>query len=748
MVHLPSREDVVQFISDNPGSNGKREIAKAFGLKSEGRIWLKNLLRSLADDGVIEKRRKTIHSKGSLPPVAVLDIFGRDKDGSLLGRPVDWHDDEPPIVLLRAGKVAGGPAIGVGDRITAKVFPSKEKGPAYTGRLIRKVDKKNSTVLGVLREIKGEWRLEPVDRKQDPILIDPQSLENAKENDLVEVTLGRDSRYGLKRGMVRQVVGSIESEKALSMIAIYAHSIPHIFPEEVLQESENVKPVVMADCKDGAGREDWRDIPFVTIDPHDAKDHDDAVYAEPDSNEANAHGHIVMVAIADVSAYIRPNSAMDREALKRGNSVYFPDRVVPMLPERISNNLCSLREGEERPAMGVRMVYNKDGHKLSHSFHRVMIRSHAKLSYQQAEKAIDGVLDEKTAPIIDTILKPLWKAYDSLKKARDKREPLDLDLPEKKLLLDEEGRVKDVYIPLRLDAHRLIEECMIAANVAAAETLKSKGQSLIFRIHDQPSLAKQESLREFLATIGLPLARGADLTPSKFNAILSKVKGSEQQDLVNQVVLRSQAQAEYSPDNIGHFGLTLHNYAHFTSPIRRYADLIVHRALIKALKLGNDGLTDREEEQLGEISAQISQTERRAMAAERETTDRLIAHYFADKINAEFSGRITGVTKSGLFVQLDPYGADGFIPISTLGAEYYLYDEARHALVGERSQKGFQMGDVVSVRLVEALPVAGALRFEMLTKPQELPFSMLSHHKTGKRNRNMAQKPQRGRRRR
>lgn len=741
-VHRPSRDEIVTFMNDNPGHNGKREIAKAFGLKNEGRIWLKGVLRQLADDGVIEKRRKHIQLKGSLPPIAMLEIFGRDHDGCLLARPFDWHDGEPPVVLLHSGKTAAGHAIGVGDRITAKIFPAKEQGPAYTGRFIRKLDKKNDRILGVLRVIKDEWRLEPVDRRQDPVLIDAQSLDNAKENDLVEVTLARDSRYGLQRGMVQQVVGSIESEKALSMIAIYSQSIPHIFPEDVLREAEDVKPVSLA------GREDWRDIPFVTIDPHDAKDHDDAVYAEIDGDETNSDGYIVMVAIADVAAYVRPNTPMDKEALKRGNSVYFPDRVVPMLPERISNNLCSLRENEERPALAVRLTYNKDGQKLRHSFHRVMIRSHAKLSYEQAQKAIDGVVDEKTASLVEPILKPLWSAYACLKKARDKREPLDLDLPEKKLILDDAGRVKDVHIPMRLDAHRLIEECMIAANVAAAETLKAKGQVLIFRIHDQPSLAKQETLREFLSTIGLPLARGVDLTPSKFNNILNRVKGSEQQELVNQVVLRSQAQAEYSPNNIGHFGLMLNNYAHFTSPIRRYADLIVHRALIKALKLGKDGLTDREEEELGNIAASISQTERRAMVAERETTDRLIAHYLADKINAQFHGRITGVTKSGLFVRLEPYGADGFIPISTLGNEYYLFDEARHALIGERSQKGYQMGDVVSVRLIEALPVAGALRFEMLTNPQDLPFSSLSYHKTSKKSKRMAAKPQKWRRKR
>ena len=467
----------------------------------------------------------------------------------------------------------------------------------------------------------------------------------------------------------------------------------------------------------------------MTIDPADAKDHDDAVYAEPDPDEKNPGGFIATVAIADVAAYVTPRSQLDREALKRGNSVYFPDRVVPMLPERISNDLCSLKELVDRPALAVRMIFDAEGRKISHTFHRIMMRSHARLSYPQAQAAIDGATDEKTAPILDTILKPLWAAYAVLKRGRDAREPLELDLPEKKILLTPEGKVDKVVIPPRLDAHKLIEEFMIQANVAAAETLERKKQPLIFRIHDAPSLAKQETLREFLRTMDISLARGAELRPNQFNHILKRVEGSEQQDLVNQVVLRSQSQAEYNPANIGHFGLNLHRYAHFTSPIRRYADLIVHRALISALGLGPDGLTPDEEAALPEIAALISTSERRAMAAERDTVDRLIAHYLADKVGSSFEGRVQGVTKAGLFVSLATYGADGFIPISTLGDDYYLYDETNHALSGERSGKGFRLGDVVEVRLVEALPVAGALRFEMLSEPHPVPSGVRSHHK-------------------
>ncbi|MBS9720493.1 ribonuclease R [Tianweitania sp. BSSL-BM11] len=716
----PSRDQLLQFITENPDQAGKREIAKAFRLKGDDRIWLKEMLSDLADDGLVEKKAKRLSVPGALPPVTVLDVIERDRDGGLIGKPVEG--DDAVRVAIRVGRGDKGPAPGIGQRILAKIFANKDpEGPAYSGRVIKVLERRRDAMLGVVRKARDGWRLEPVERRQPELIID--DLGDAQPGDLVEVEPAGNVRYGLPRGRVTSVIGSLTSEKAVSMIAIHAHDIPHVFPAAVLAEASDAKPAAMGK------REDWRDVPLVTIDPADAKDHDDAVYAQPDPDEANPGGVIVNVAIADVAAYVRPGSPMDREAMERGNSVYFPDRVVPMLPERISNDLCSLRENEDRPALAVRMTFAADGHKIRHSFHRIMMRSHAKIAYAQAQAAIDGTRDEKTDPLLESVLRPLWDAYEVLKRGREKRQPLQLDLPERKILLKEDGTVDRVIVPPRLDAHKLIEEFMIQANVAAAETLEAKKQALIYRRHDAPSLAKQESLREFLQTIGQSLAHGAQMKPSQFNQILGRVAGTEHETLVNQVVLRSQSQAEYGPENIGHFGLNLRRYAHFTSPIRRYADLIVHRALISALNLGPDGLTDNEAERLGTISELISTHERRAMAAERDTVDRLIAAHLAERVGESFEARVSGVTKAGLFVQLPDLGADGFVPVATLGREYYIFDEAARALVGDRTGGGYQLSDIVDVRLAEVAPLAGALRFEMLSEPKAMRQGTRSFHK-------------------
>jgi ribonuclease R len=724
----PSREAILDFIEAERGAGrevGRREIAKAFGLSAGGKIWLKRLLKELAEEGELsgDGKDRPVHPRGVLPPVLLSEIKAKDRDGDLVAVPLEWNETEdgaaPRILIERPrefrSRKTAAPAPGIGDHVLLKLTRLRGvDGYPYSGRVLKLMGKAKAQVLGIFRALPdGTGRLIPIDKKAQgrEAAIPKSQTGGAQDGDLVSVALRSGTRLGPPEAHVRERLGSLKSERAVSLIAIHAHGIPHVFAPATLAEAE------AAPAAGPKGREDWRALPLITIDPADAKDHDDAVHAAADDDPDNAGGHVVTVAIADVASYVRPGSSLDREALERGNSVYFPDRVVPMLPERISNDLCSLRGGEDRPALAVRLVLKADGSKKSHSFHRILMRSAAKLSYSQAQSAIDGKTDETTAPIRDAILMPLWAAYGVASRARDARQPLDLDLPERKLILKPDGAVDRVVVPERLAAHKLIEEFMILANVAAAETLEKAGSLLIYRCHDEPSLEKMRVLGEVLASIGIKLPKDGALRPVLFNRILAMIKGSENELFINEVVLRTQAQAEYVAENYGHFGLNLRRYAHFTSPIRRYADLVVHRGLIAALKLGDDGLPKGASlAELREVSTRISAAERRAMAAERETTDRLIAHFLADQIGASFDGRVGGVNRAGLFVKLDGTGADGFVPASTLGADYYRYDEAAHALVGERSGESWRLGDRVHVKLVEAAPVAGALRFELLSE--------------------------------
>ncbi len=715
--NFPDRETIVAFIRAHPGRAGTREIAHEFGLKNADRAELKQILRALADDGTIVKRGRKLRQPEMLPPTLVADITGRDSDGELIATLTEWDDEATPaprILIHVPRRAKPGTVAGVGDRALLRIETiESDETASYRARVIRVIDRTRARILGIYRALpQGGGRLVPVDKKQAgrELNIAKADSAGAEDGDLVSAELVRTRGFGLASGKVKERLGSLATEKAVSLIAIHAHDIPQAFAPAALREAEAAKPAALQ------GREDWRAVPLVTIDPPDAKDHDDAVHAAPDDDPNNTGGAIVTVAIADVAYYVRPESALDREALERGNSVYFPDRVVPMLPERISNDLCSLVPGEARGALAVRLVIDADGRKRSHTFHRILMRSAAKLAYAQVQAAIDGNPDNATAPLLEPILKPLYAAFALVKRARDERDPLDLELPERKILLKKDGTVDRVIVPDRLDAHRLIEEFMILANVAAAEMLEKKGLPLIYRVHDEPTIEKVHNLREFLKTLDMSFARSGALRPELFNRVLDQVKGHDSESLVSEVVLRSQAQAEYSAENYGHFGLNLRRYAHFTSPIRRYADLVVHRALLRALGLGDGALPDSDNaETLAEIAARISVTERRAMKAERETADRLIAHFLADRIGNIFEARISGVTRAGLFVKLADTGADGLIPIRSLGTEYFKYDETRHALVGSRSGSMHKLGDVVEVRLVEAVPLAGALRFELLS---------------------------------
>jgi ribonuclease R len=712
---LPSEAALLEFIQTSPSVVGKREIARAFGLTGAERIGLKALLRQLEHSGKLAKSRRKLVDTSTVPPVTVIEVTGIDRHGETYGEPVEWDErvaGKAPLVLIEVRGVEGIRPPAKGDRVLAKIEATPGQDYPFRARVIRALSDRSKRVLGVYRLVKGHGaRLIPVDKKaRNELQVRSGDENGAVEGELVEAEILKDHGRGLPLARVRARLGDMNDQRNISLIAIHHHAIPNQFSERVLAESEALKTF------NPAARVDLRKTPLITIDPPDARDHDDAVWAAPDDGPANPGGFQIIVAIADVATYVKPGSALDKEARFRGNSVYFPDRVVPMLPERISNDLCSLREKEDRPALACFMIFDKLGTKKSHRFARAIMRSAAKLSYEEAQAAIDGRTNAKTDVLLEGVLKPLWKAYAALMKGRARREPLELDLPERKLVLDDKGMVLRVVTPLRLDAHKLIEEFMIQANASAAEELEAKKTPQLYRVHEPPSEEKVRALSQFLKTLDLSLPLGQVMRPKHFNQLLIEVKGKDYQNLVNDVVLRTQAQAVYSPINKGHFGLALRRYSHFTSPIRRYADLIVHRALVSALGFGDDGLSADDITRLSETADMISDAERRAMAAERETTDRLIAAHLAGQTGAHFRGRIGGVVGAGLFIKLNDTGADGFVPVSSLGSDYFVYSVVEHSLVGQRTGATFQLGDQVEVKLLEVTPVSGGLRFEMVSE--------------------------------
>jgi ribonuclease R len=645
----------------------------------------------------------------------VADVVARDADGDLFVRLVKAPEGASYRLAPNPAEAQAG-APGLGDRVLVR-FQRLDGGEAEAV-LIKRLGQSAHRVLGVVRKGRGETRVEPVDRRtKHSLLLLGADAAAVREGDLVltQPAGAEIRRYGSKPARLLAVVGREDHPRAASLIAIHAHSIPTGFSEEAEAEAEAAAAATLR------GREDLRALALVTIDPPDARDHDDAVFAAADPSPENPGGWIVWVAIADVAFYVRRGSALDREAWTKANSVYFPDRVEPMLPERLSAGLCSLLEHEPRAVMAVCMVFDAAGAKRSHRFLRGLMRSAAKLSYEQAQAAIDGRPDEVAGPLLETVLRPLWGAYAALADARRRRSPLDIDSPERRIVLNDQGEVASIARRERLDAHRLIEELMIQANVCAAETLEQRKTPLIYRVHEAPSEEKLFSLADFLATIGLGWTKGEPARTDRFNRLLDTARGGPHADIVNEVVLRTQMQAHYSPDNLGHFGLNLARYAHFTSPIRRYADLVVHRGLIRALRLGDDGLSEEEVVRLQATAEHITAAERAAMAAERDATDRYVAAFLEEHVGATFVGRVTGVTRFGLFVRLEDSGADGLVPVSTLGEEYFVHDERAHALVGERSGARWRLGATVEIRLREATPVTGGLLFDMVSDPEPRP---------------------------
>jgi len=709
-----TKDSVLAAIAKHGRSLAKRDLARVLDVKGEDRRILRQILEELEEEGKLARAgRRTFASADAPPESGVIEITGVDDHGDLAAQALgDSGLFGPQITVpIREAAGKGGPAMGIGDRALARITQTEN---GWVAKIIRPVESGPPRILGVYRAGPHGGMVEPADRRaRGPFHVSPRDVGKAKDGDLiVGAAMERRGGSGPPRVSIVEVIGRSDDPRAASILAMHNHRVPVGFTDAEIEQAKAAKPVALGK------RTDLRDIPLVTIDPDDARDHDDAVYAQPDDDPKNKGGWKVLVAIADVALYVTPGSPLDRGALKRGVSVYFPDRVAPMLPEELSADLCSLREGEDRACLAVEMIFNAQGAKLRHKFVRGMMRSAAKLEYGQAQRAVDGEPDEKTAPLVDDVLKPLWAAYETVAKARDIREPLDLDAPEFKVRFGPDGKVASIHRRERLEAHRLIEEFMIQANVCAAETLEAKKSPLIYRIHDTPSDTKLAALSEFLPTIGMKWSKGEAPRTDRFNRLIKLAEGSGNETLVNEMVLRSQAQAIYSNQNIGHFGLNLDRYAHFTSPIRRYADVIVHRGLIRALDLGDDGLTDDEMTKLDAVAEIITTCERRAVAAEREANDRYIASFLADKVGATFQGRITGVTRAGLFIRLLETGADGLAPVSRLGAERFVHDAAAQRLIGEQTGVRYVLGMPVEVRLVEATPVSGGLLFDVLTEGQ------------------------------
>ena len=739
---LPTRDKILEFIRESPTPVGKREIARAFGIKGADRIGLKALLKQLEREGDIDRgKHRKMASPGALDEVATLTVLGPDADGELLAAPADGAGEgQQPKIFLQPERLAK-PALARGDRVLARLKRIDDN--SYEARVIRRLPNLPARIVGVYeRAGDGTGRIRPAGRKsRNEFRVSSADSGGARPGEIVLAQALPGARHGLTQARVVQRLGPHGGPRSASLLSIFEHDIPVAFDAEAQAIASAAQPVTLGE------RTDLRATPLVTIDGSDARDFDDAVFAEPDSDPQNPGGFVLIVAIADVAHYVRAGDALDRNAYWRGNSVYFPDRVVPMLPEELSNGLCSLKPGEDRGCLAVRMVIDADGRKLRHRFMRGLMRSAARLTYEQAQAAADSHPDERTAALIEPVIKPLYGAFRALLKERQHRGTLDLDLPERQVILDDQGKIVRIVPRARLDSHRLIEEFMILANVAAAETLEKVRQPCMYRIHDAPDAAKIEALRAFVATLGLNLAKGQVLRPRMFTQLLEKAKDTPYATMIHELVLRSQSQAVYSPVNIGHFGLALPRYAHFTSPIRRYSDLLVHRALVAGCKLGDGALPPGEGERFAAIGEHISQTERRAAAAERDAIDRFVAAFLADRVGEIIAGRVTGVTRFGLFVRLDETGADGLVPIASLPNDFYDHDEANHALVGRRWGRVYRLGERVMVRLVQAEPLTGGLLLELIEggDSDEAPAPLPPKGKKSSKVKVHAHRPERGR---
>ena len=711
MDHLPSDSDILAWIEKNPEKASKRDIAKAFRLKGQQRIDLKQQLKRLTDQGHIHKQKNTYAQANSLPPVCVLQVQGADKDGDLWATPLKWDGTtEPPKIYISQGPAARR-TLGENDRVLARIKPMIGEPNSFIGKVIHVLGAQQpNAVLGIYHSAtKGGW-IEPIDKKDNTRLqVAAGATQGAQEGDLVAARKTASNRqYATVQAQIEHIYGNIFAPKALSLIAIKQHQIPDVFSPQALCEAKQ------AHWQSDPLREDLTHLPLLTIDPPNARDHDDACCALPDTDKSNKGGFIIWIAIADVAHFVTADSALDEAAQERGNSTYFPDSVLPMLPETLSADLCSLRADELRPCLAVKVKINAEGEKIFHQFYRAQMRSAAALTYTQVQTAMDSAQDAGAPPFAPT-LRPLFAAFDALYHARLKRQPLNLELPEREIMLADNGTVAQVRLKQRLKAHMVIEELMILANVCAAQTLIEKDAALIIRSHPPPDPLKIKELAKIASASGFGFPKTGNVTTRQLNQLLSKAAQSDTQTLINMTVLRMMEKAHYTPQHKGHFGLALRRYVHFTSPIRRYADLLVHRALYAAHGWEDAAQKKPNPKELEQICEHISLTERRSMQAERDTADRYLALYMAEQVGCEFEARISHVARFGLFIELDKNGANGFVPIRTIADEYFHHDADEQCLTGEKSGLKLTIGQNVTVKLREATPHTGELTFDLLT---------------------------------
>jgi ribonuclease R len=702
---IASRELILDVIqeADRPVNRGDLEALLDIH-DEEGAEALRRRVNAMVRDGQLVKNRRNCYALADQFDLVQGRVIGhQDGFGFLV------TDDEGDDVYLSARQMR---ALFHGDRVMVRITGLDRRG-RREGDVVEILKRNTHTVVGRFYNERGVQFVSP-DNKRLPVDIAVPAGEsnNASHGQIVSVEIiEQPSKRSPPVGRVIEVLGDHMAPGMEIDIAIRSHDVPQAWPPAVEKEIEIYGKDVPAKAK--RGREDLRELPLVTIDGADARDFDDAVYCE-----ATPGGWRLLVAIADVSHYVQPETALDTEALERGNSVYFPERVIPMLPEILSNGLCSLNPDVDRLCMVCEMVFNKDGKMIRSRFFNGLMRSHARLTYSEAATImVDRDKDARTRrKALVPYLDELYRLYQSLRKQRSKRGAIDFETTETRIVFGKDRKIERIVPLVRNDAHKVIEECMVAANVAAARYLERHKMPTLYRIHATPAGEKVSDLQEFLNELGLGLRGGSKPTARDYSAVLTMARGRPDEHLINTVLLRSMPRAEYCPDNIGHFGLAHENYAHFTSPIRRYPDLLVHRAIRHLLAGKKAKSFSYSMEGMQTLGEHCSMTERRADDATRDAIDWLKCEHMLDRVGETYSGIITSTTSFGLFVELQDIYVEGLVHVTALGNDYYHFDPTRHWLIGERTNRIFRLGDQLEVKVVRVNLDERKIDFELSEK--------------------------------